>query len=89
MTAALRTMAAEQAAVLARGVDFDLSHLRLSVITYQGTVQVLFVIDGFEGGPRKVGSNLFCDTNTADQLRAVAAHLDTLFADGGADARDR
>jgi hypothetical protein len=60
--------------------DFDLCDLRVVVAEVEGTVQILFLSDGWPdaSGSRKVLSNMFCDAGTADQLRAIAAHLDGL-----------
>lgn len=61
--------------------DFDLNDLRVVVAEVEGTVQLLFLADGWNGGPRKVLSNLFCDARTPGQLRAIADHLDRLPLD--------
>lgn len=58
--------------------DFDLCDLRIIVSEIEGTVQLGFVADGWEGGPRKLLSNCFCDAATPAQLRAIADHLDGL-----------
>lgn len=64
--------------------DFDLSDLRVVVAEVEGSVQLLFLADGWNGGPRKVLSNMFCDAATPAQLRAIAAHLDGLPLDAPA-----
>lgn len=71
---------ARQAAVQASR-DFDLCDLRLVVVQVEGTVQIAFLADGWQGGPRRVLSNCFCDAATPGQLRALAAHLESLPLD--------
>lgn len=61
-----------------QGRDFDLCDLRIVVIGFEGTVQLCFLADGWDGGPRKVLSNCFVDSATPAQLRALADHLETL-----------
>jgi hypothetical protein len=61
-----------------KGADFDLCDLRIAVIQFEGTVQICFLADGWQGGPRKVLSNCFVDAATPDQLRYIAAYLDGL-----------
>lgn len=58
--------------------DFNLSDMRVVVARIEGTVQMMFLADGWQGGPRKVLSNMFCDAATPGQLRALADHLDSL-----------
>ena len=64
--------------------DFDLCGLRLVVAQVEGTVQLVFLRDGWEGGPRKALANAFADSATPVQLRALADHLDTLPLDDAA-----
>ncbi|NBE05951.1 hypothetical protein [Paragemmobacter ruber] len=77
------------------GRDFDLMGDRVSVVTYAGTVQVLFLTDGWPGGAREVVANRFASRATAAELRAIADHLDGLpWVDEGAvagagDVRER
>ncbi len=58
--------------------DFELMGDRISVVTFAGTVQVLHVTDGWEGGPRKVTANRFAGRETAAELRAIADYLEAL-----------
>lgn len=58
--------------------DFSLMGDRISVVTYEGTVQVLHVTDGSDGGPRKVTANRFAGRETVAELRAIADYLDAL-----------
>lgn len=59
-------------------VDFALCEMRVTVLQFEGTVQLVFLTDAWEGGPRKVMTNRFCDLDTPGQLRALADHLDSL-----------
>lgn len=70
-------------AVVTGARDFDFCGLRLVVVQVEGTVQIAFLADGWDGGPRKVLSNVFADTATPGQLRALADHLDSLPLDRG------
>lgn len=54
---------------------FPLCDMRVAVLQYEGTVQLGFLADGWEGGPRKLLSNAFIDTSTPDQLVALARYL--------------
>lgn len=67
-----------KAATVQAAQDFDLCGLRLVVLQVEGTVQLVFLRDGWEGGPRKALANVFADSDTPAQLRAIAAHLDGL-----------
>lgn len=58
--------------------DFDLHGLRVAVIEVAGTVQLLYLSEGWEGGPRKVFTNQFADTGTPAQLRQLADYLEAL-----------
>lgn len=58
--------------------DFELMGDRISVVTFEGTVQVLHVTDGWEGGPRKVTANRFAGRETGAELRAIADYLEAL-----------
>jgi len=58
--------------------DFELADMRVVVAVVEGTVQLLWLADGWGGGPRKVISNTFCDRATPGQLRALADYLDGL-----------
>jgi len=60
------------------GRDFDLCAMRVVVIQFSGTVQLCWLTDGWPSGSREVMANVFCDTATPAQLRALADHLDTL-----------
>lgn len=75
----LGTSGAKRAAVTS-AKDFDLCDLRIVAVVVEGTVQLAFLADGWEGGPRQVLSNVFCDDQTAGQLRAIADYLDQVFA---------
>ena len=68
---------AKQAMVQA-AQDFDLCGLRLVVAQVEGTVQLVFLRDGWDGGPRKALANVFANAATPEQLRALARHLETL-----------
>ncbi|MDR7125517.1 hypothetical protein [Pseudotabrizicola sp. 4114] len=70
-----------KAATVQGAQDFDLCGLRLLVAQVEGTVQLVFLRDGWEGGPRKALANVFVDSATPVQLRALANHLDTLPLD--------
>ena len=71
-------MAGAQRAAVRSSRDFGLSDLRVIVAEVEGTVQMVFVADGWDGGPRRVLSNMFCYDTTPGQLRALADHLETL-----------
>lgn len=71
-------MTAAQRHPLTSARDFDLNGLRVSVIEVLGTVQLLYLSEGWEGGARKVFTNQFADTATPAQLRAVADYLESL-----------
>ena len=58
--------------------NFDLADMRVVVAVVDGTVQLLWLADGWTCLPRKVISNTFCDRATPGQLRALADHLDGL-----------
>lgn len=66
------------AMAISRGRDFDLMGDRLSVVLFEGTVQVLHLSDGWPDGARKVVANRFASRATAAELRAIADHLDAL-----------
>lgn len=55
--------------------DFPLCNDRLTVLEFEGTVQLILFQDGWPEGPRKVIGNLFCDPGTADELEQIAAHI--------------
>ena len=63
---------------MSRGCDFDLMGDRVSVVTFEGTVQLLFLTDGWADGPREVVANRFASRATAAELRAIADHLEAL-----------
>lgn len=73
-----------KAATVQAAQDFDLCGLRLVVLQVEGTVQLVFLRDGWEGGPRKALANVFADSETPEQLRALADHLDRLPLDAAA-----
>lgn len=68
-------------AVVGLARDFDLCGLRLVVAEVEGTIQIVFLRDGWQGGPRKALANVFADRDTPMQLRALADHLDRLPLD--------
>lgn len=76
MTAA-RPQTARPAVVSARA-HFPLSDLDVAVIEVEGTVQLVYLAHGWEGGPLKALSNQFAGPGTAAQLRAIADHLDLI-----------
>lgn len=55
---------------------FTLCDTRLSVLQFEGTVQLCFWDECLPKGKQKVVANRFCDADTASQLRAIADHLD-------------
>jgi hypothetical protein len=71
-------MSGAQPAKVSHARDFDLCDMRLVVAVVEGTVQIAFLADGWQNGPRKLLSNCFCDARTPDQLEAIAAHLRSL-----------
>lgn len=60
-------------------VDFPLCNDRLTVLQYCETVQLTLYQDGWPEGSRKVVGNLFCGPETAQELRAIADHIEALF----------
>jgi hypothetical protein len=83
--AAARLPAARQVVVAARD-HFPLADLEVVVLQAEGTVQLVYLAHGWEGGPLKPMANQFCGPGTAAQLRAIAGHLDCIdwAAPGGA-----
>lgn len=69
-------------AVVRSAQDFDLCGLRVVCAEVEGTVQLVVLRDGWDGGPRKALANVFADADTPAQLRAIAGHLDGLALDG-------
>lgn len=68
-------------AVVSVARDFDLCDLRAVVAVVEGTVQIVFLADGWEGGPRKAMANVFADSATPGQLRALADFIASLPPD--------
>lgn len=63
---------------ITRARDFGLCGMNVTVAEIEGTVQLLFGVDGWPEGRRKVMANVFAHTTTPGELRALADHLDTL-----------
>ena len=61
--------------------NFDLTGLRLVVLEVEATVQLVFLADGWDGGPLKALANQFASPRTAGELRAIAEHLDRIVWD--------
>ena len=76
MAAALKSAARQ--AVVSDIAHFPLVSLDMAVMQVEGTVQLVFLAPGWEGGPIKALSNQFAGPETAAQLRAVADHLAAL-----------
>ena len=66
---------AREGAVKRCATDFPLCNDRLTVLEFEGTVQLILYQDGWPGGPKKVIGNLFCDPGTANELEQIAAHI--------------
>lgn len=54
--------------------EFPLASHRIEVLRAEGAVQLVLLVDGFPGGPRRV-ANLFAGPETAGELVALAEHL--------------
>ena len=62
-----------------RAVDhFTLCGTRLSILRYEGTVQLCFWDEALPQGKQKIIANRFADGRTAAELRAIADHLDRI-----------
>ena len=66
---------AREVAVKRCATDFPLCNDRLTVLEFEGTVQLILYQDGWPDGPKKVIGNLFCGPDTADELERIAAHI--------------
>lgn len=68
--------AARPALVTARA-HFPLGAFDVAVIEVEGTVQLVYLAQGYAGGPMvlKALSNQFAGPETAGQLRTIADHL--------------
>ncbi|MGV8987797.1 MAG: hypothetical protein ACOH2H_16105 [Cypionkella sp.] len=77
-------MSAPQRAQVTGLTPFALCALTVRVLEAEGTVQLVYVSDDFPGGPKAL-SNQFATPQTSDQLRAIAAKLDAIFAGGQQD----
>jgi len=64
--------------VMRRATDFPPCNDRLTVLEFEGTVQLILYQDGWPEGARKVIGNLFCDADTPNELEAIAAHIRSL-----------
>ena len=73
-------MSAPQHARVTGLTDFACAAMTVRVLQVEGTVQLVYVAHDWPGQP-KVMSNQFADAQTADQLRAIAAKLDAVFAE--------
>ena len=73
------TAGARPALVTSRA-HFPLGALDVAVIEAEGTVQLVYLAQGYEGGPMvlKALSNQFAGPETAGQLRAIADHLEAV-----------
>lgn len=58
-----------------RATDFPLCNDKLTILEFEGTVQLILYQEGWPEGDRKVIGNLFCDAGTAAELEAVARHI--------------
>jgi hypothetical protein len=90
-TAALRGWAdpaPARRAPVARAREFPFCDMTAVVIESEGTVQLIFARDGWQGGDgrRAVLTNVFADAATPNQLRALAEWLDGLALEPGGPA---
>jgi hypothetical protein len=71
--------AARPALVTSRA-HFPLGGFDVAVIEVEGTVQLVYLAPGYDGGPivLKALSNQFAGPETSGQLRAIADHLDAI-----------
>lgn len=61
-----------------RARDFALCGMNVTVAEIEGTVQLMFGVEGWPEGRRKVMANVFASSATPGELRAMADHLDGL-----------
>ena len=76
-------MSAARKAVVTGMTHFDLASLDCCVMEAEGTVQLVYLAHGWAGGPMQPLANQFAGPETAGQLRAIADHLDRVFAGAG------
>lgn len=71
-------MSGAQRAHVSRAADFPVADMVVTVGEIEGTVQLIITRGGWAGGARNVLCNEFANPDTADQLRRLADHLDTI-----------
>ena len=57
---------------------FPLAQIAVEVLQAEGAVQLCWLSEGWPEGPRRVAANVFAGPETAEQLRAIARHLESL-----------
>lgn len=65
-------------ATVTGSAHFPLAAFDVAVVQVEGTVQLVYLARGWDGGPLKALSNQFAGPETAGQLRAIADHLAAL-----------
>ena len=67
-------------AAVAGVAHFPLGGFDIAVIDVEGTVQLVYLAHGYDGGPMvlKALSNQFAGPQTAGQLRAIADYLEAV-----------
>jgi hypothetical protein len=80
MTKPGKIAAAQQARVKSLA-HFPLASFRVTVLEVEGTVQLVYAAEEWPGV--KTLANQFAGPETAGQLRAIADHLDAVFAGDG------